>query len=128
MHNWIAKRFKFKFSKPEMIPLNVFERYDIRAKVYEETRPRGHVGHIIELELFVETADKWITFGELNDTMLHDAIIVLQETQEFIGKVNGVTLLPTVRMWKGAYEFDVRKGTFRNVDDPQDCIVTERVA
>jgi hypothetical protein len=113
---------------PEGPPVTVLERYDLRVRIYEELRPREYRGHFLEMDLFVERDNKWVTIGRVNDATLQDAIILLQQAQQFIAKANGITLLPTVRMNGGAYYFDVRSGEFRNVDNPFDRIMTERVA
>ncbi len=117
-----------KIVTPEGPPATVLERYDQRLRIYEELRPREQRGHFLEMDLFVERDDRWVTIGLLNDALLQDAIILLQQAQQFVAKANGITLLPTVRMNGGSYYFDARSGEFRNVDNPFDRIVTERVA
>jgi hypothetical protein len=112
----------------EGTPVSVVERYDLRVRVHEDQRPRGYSGHVLEIDLFVERDDEWVTVGLASDTMLQDAIILLQQAQQVIAKANGVTLLPTVRLNGGSYYFDARIGEFRNVDNPFDRILAERVA
>src|SRR5438132_1131594 len=85
-------------ASPTKAPLKTLERYGVRARVDAELRKCGHVGHFIDLDLFLEDQGEWVTFGVVSDTIVQDAIILLQEAQEFVGEVNGVRLLPTVRL------------------------------
>ena len=120
MKNWMSGLFK-----EDVAPENVFQRYDVRARVSKHPRSDGIAGRFVDLDLHVD--DEWVLIGMVSDTRLRETIIVLQEALEFIGKEDGVTLLHTIRAWGGAYYVDVRSGEFRNVDNPYDRIKTERV-
>jgi hypothetical protein len=117
MKQWIANLFKDPKSKD---PVAVFERYGLRARVTEQPRACGHVGHLVELDLFVPSKDEWLPVGLVSDTTLQDAILLLQEAQEFVGGLSGVRLLPTVRLNDKAYFLDARLSEFRAVDNPYD--------
>ena len=106
--------------------LYLFERYGLRASVSEHRRACGHTGHFVELEMFVETDDEWISIGLLSDTILQDTILVLQEAQESIGKLNGVPLHPYVRVNGTSYFYDARRNELRNVDNPFNRMPMER--
>ena len=42
--------------------------------------------HFAEVEMFVEPAGEWLPIGLISDPLLEDAIILLQQAHEFIGK------------------------------------------
>ena len=104
-------------------PINLFERSILRAIVGENPRSCGHLGHFVEVEVFVEERNEWLSVALFTDRVLHDAIILLQQAEEFIGQTNGVRSLPTVCLDGKSYFVDCRLREFRNVDDPNDRIV-----
>lgn len=104
------------------VPVNLFERYGLRARVSEHPRACGHTGHFVDLDMFIEPENEWLSFGIVSDTVLQDTIILLQEAQEYIGTLNGVRLLPTVRFGGKTYFLDGRLSELRNVDDPHDRV------
>jgi len=122
----MKKRNANRTSDQKETPLFLFERYGLRASLSEHSRARGHTGHFVELEMFVETDNEWISIGLVSDTILQDAILLLQEAQEAIGKVNGVRPLPTVRVNGTSYFLDARLNELRNVDNHFDRIPMER--
>src|SRR5438105_1213054 len=95
---------------PTAKPVQQFERYRLRARLDETVRERGHRGHFVELDLFDERDGRWDTCCVLSDTVLEEAIILLQQALEWMGKTEGVSLLPTVRWKGGSYHFDARRG------------------
>jgi hypothetical protein len=117
MKQWIANLFK-ETKKRE--PFALFERSDLRAQVSDLPRGSGHAGHLVEVELFVGPQGNWLPIGVFAGTTLRDAIIVLQEAQEFLGALTGVRQLPTVRLNGGTYFLDGQLSEFRNVDNPHD--------
>jgi hypothetical protein len=124
MKNWITKLFKPASGEP----IHTAERYGLRARVLKHPRGCGHTGYFIDLDMYVEHDRAWLPIACVSDTVMQDAIILLQQSQEFIGKAYGYPMLPTVPMDGTAYYFDRKLGEFRNVDDPHDRIVTERIA
>jgi len=104
------------------VPVNLFERYGLRARVSEHPRACGHTGHFVDLEMFIEPENEWLSIGIVSDTVLEDAIILLQEAQEYIGTLSGVRLLPTVRLNGKAYFLDARLSELRAVDNPHDSM------
>ena len=103
-------------------PINLFARSILRAIVSENPRTCGHLGHFVEVEVFLEERNEWFSVGLFTDLVLHDAIILLQQAEEFVGQTNGVRSLPTVCLDGKSYLVDRRLGEFRNVDDPSDRI------
>ncbi len=67
-------------------PAFVAERYGLRARVSKHPRGCGHTGYFIDLDMYVERDREWVTVGVVSDTVMQDAIILLQQSQEFIGK------------------------------------------
>jgi hypothetical protein len=124
MKQWIADLFT---DLKKDIPLAVFERDGLRARVTEQPRSCGHTGHIVELSLLFSADGEWHPIAVVGDTALRDAIILLQEVQEYVGQFNGVRELPTVRMYGTTYFFDARLGEFRNVENPNDRVGTVRI-
>lgn len=127
---WIANLF----GRPtkEETPVKTFRRNGLRAHVFAKDRSCGHVGHLVEFQRYLDDEDfegerAWFPVALIFDEELRDAIILLQESQEFISKERGVKALPTVQIGGRSYFLDARLGEFRNVDDPFDVILTERI-
>ncbi len=94
--------------------------------VYPEELKCGCSSFVLELEKSPGFYT-WKPLTSIGIGNLQDAIILLQQAGEWIGERCGVRDLPTVRMSGASYFFDQQLGEFRNVDDPNDRIGTERV-
>lgn len=111
-----------------MTLVKLIEWEDERVRVQRYDKACGHVGFLIEMDVYAHRDREWLTVANFGGENLESAIVMLKEALECVRTHSGARPLPTLQVFGKRFFLDEVLKELRNVDDPHDRVELHPIA